>query len=142
MLERVDRHCRSELDYRALRSAVLDEVRREVPFDAHVWLLLDPETMVGWSPLAEVSLPDELPSLVRARYLARSQRWTDVPVAEARLLAPRAGGASGGDDPWRELLVGAGVDDVATVVLGDRFGRWGFLDLWRVGGTFSADERP
>lgn len=139
MLERIDRHGRSELDHRALRSAVLAEIRREVPFDAHVWLLLDPDTLVGWSPLAEVPLPDGLPSLVRARYLARSQRWTDLPPGEARSLAfgPRA---ASGADPWQDLLAAVGVDDVATVVVGDRFGIWGCLDLWRTGGTFSADE--
>src|SRR5262249_49183341 len=34
---------------------------------------------------------------------------------------------------WRELLAAYGVTDVASVVYKDRFGYWGFLDLWRIG---------
>jgi DNA-binding CsgD family transcriptional regulator len=34
---------------------------------------------------------------------------------------------------WRELLSRYDVGDVVSVVFRDRFGCWGFLDLWRVG---------
>ncbi len=34
---------------------------------------------------------------------------------------------------WRELLSDYEVTDVASVVYRDRFGCWGFLDLWRTG---------
>ena len=33
--------------------------------------------------------------------------------------------------PWLELLSAHGVADVASAVLRDRFGIWGFIDLWR-----------
>lgn len=41
---------------------------------------------------------------------------------------------------WRELLRVHGVTDVASVVFRDRYGCWAFLDLWRVGGLFTADD--
>ena len=41
---------------------------------------------------------------------------------------------------WGELLAGYGVDDVASTVFRDQYGCWGFLDLWRIDGTFSVDE--
>lgn len=34
---------------------------------------------------------------------------------------------------WREMLAGYDVDDVASAVFRDRFGCWGFLELWRIG---------
>lgn len=34
---------------------------------------------------------------------------------------------------WREMLASYDVGDIASVVFRDRFGTWGFLDLWRVG---------
>ena len=33
---------------------------------------------------------------------------------------------------WRGLLASYGVSDVASTVFRDRFGCWGFLDLWRI----------
>ena len=70
--ETILRICRGEADARTLRLEVLDAIRRATGFDAYAWLLTDPETSVGSSPLADV------PSVYR-----------------------------------------------------DRFGCWGFLDLWR-----------
>ena len=45
-----------------------------VRFDAHVWLLTDPVTRVGTSPLADVPMMawPRLPELGRLRYLTRS----------------------------------------------------------------------
>ena len=34
---------------------------------------------------------------------------------------------------WRDLLSGYDVADMASLVFRDRFGCWGFLDLWRSG---------
>ena len=47
---------REDIDERNLRVRLLDEVRRVVPFDASVWLLTDPETTVGSSPVADLGL--------------------------------------------------------------------------------------
>ena len=47
------------IGHRQLRAAVLAEIDRVVPFDSYAWLLTDPETRVGWSPLAPV--PGTLP---------------------------------------------------------------------------------
>ena len=120
---------------------MLAEIRRVVGFDTHVFVLTDPETSVGVAPLADVPpamLPD-LPTLIRLKYLTDVNRWTAMaePVATLR--------ATTGDDParsrvWRELLDAHGIVDVASCVFRDRFGCWGFLDLWRTGGVFSAPE--
>lgn len=100
-----------------LRERVLDVLRVAVPFDAHVWPLTDPVTGVGTSPHAEVPMLawPALPLLVRNRYV----------------------------DPghaWREQVAALGVRDTTTVALADRFGEWGWLELWRCGGDFSEAE--
>lgn len=135
VLERVRRIGRAATGSRALRAAVLTEIGRVVPFDAHVWPLTDPETSVGTAPLASVPPPlmPDLPRLIRLKYLTTVNRWTGLSGA-ARLDTPTDSLV------WRELLQGHGVTDVASVVFRDRYGCWAFLDLWRLGGAFGPDE--
>jgi DNA-binding CsgD family transcriptional regulator len=142
VLDRVERLCREPLSPKALRERALEVVGRAVPFDAHVWLLTDPVTCVGTSPLADVPMLEwsRLPDLSRERYLTTVNRWTEL----RRDRTPAAGLAAD-DDParsglWRDVLSGMGVTDVASSVFADRFGCWAWLDLWRCDGTFSAGE--
>jgi DNA-binding CsgD family transcriptional regulator len=118
---------------------VLDEIRRVVGFDAYAWLLTDPETSVGAGPLADVPCLPELPNLIRLKYLTRLNRWTRLPRAAA-LLSAATGGDLSRSLLWRELLHRYGVGDLASAVYRDRYGCWGFLDLWRVGGRFTAAD--
>lgn len=139
--ERVVRICRSAADARALRLELLNEIGRVVPFDAYAWLLTDPETSVGSSPLADVPCLPELPDLIRLKYLTEVNRWTRLDSSVA-LLAEATGGDPSRSLLWREMLCRHGIVDVASVVLSDQFGCWGFLDLWRVPahGRFSASD--
>ncbi len=104
-------------------------------FDAYAWLLTDPGTSVGTAPIADVPWLPELPRLIRLKYSTPVNRWTTLgaPVA---LLHEKTGGDLSRSLLWRELLGEYGVRDVASVVYRDRFGCWGFLELWRFG------ERP
>jgi DNA-binding CsgD family transcriptional regulator len=124
-------------DDRRLRMDLLSKLRRVVGFDAYVFLLTDPETAVGSSPLADVpmSLLAALPRLIRAKYLTAANRWTALDPGQVALLS-----AVGDGDPLRALLSEHGVADVVSLVFRDRFGCWGFLDLWRAGGVFSAAD--
>ncbi len=132
--ERVVGICDRVGDARALRQQVLAEIGRVVGFDAYVWLLTDPETSVGAAPLADVPPPllPLLPRLIRLKYLTDVNRWTtlDAPVAT---LHATTGGDLSRSRLWRELLGGHGLVDMASCVFRDRFGCWGFLDLWRSG---------
>lgn len=142
---RVARRCDSlrDADPLSLRQHLLAEIRRVLSFDAYAWLLTDPETWVGCAPLADVppSLLPELPRLIRLKYLTQVNRWTTLDSAVGLLQEATRG------DParsllWRELLGRHGVIDVASMVFRDRFGCWGFLDLWRTGQAvpFTMDE--
>jgi DNA-binding CsgD family transcriptional regulator len=65
-----------------------------------------------------------LPTVVRLKYLTAINRWTSLDA-----VAVLGGHAS--DSPlWREVQSRYGVVDVASVVFQDRYGCWGFLDLW------------
>ena len=109
-------------DDRALRRDVLERVRRTVPFDAFAWLLTDPDTTVGTSPLAEVPCCATPP---HAGGATASRGSPHVRCCPARSWPGNAG---------------YGSYDVVTLVFADRFGWWGFLDLWREAGFFGPDE--
>ncbi len=126
-------------DTRALQVQVLRELRRVVAADAYAWLLTDPSTCVGASPLAEVPWLPELPRRIRLKYLTPVNRWTSMtePVA---LLDEVTGGELSRSLLWDELLGRYGVNDAASVVFRDRYGCWGFLELWRSGEAARFDR--
>ena len=129
------RICDSVGDALTLRLRLVEEIRRAVSFDAYAWLMTDPETSVGSAPLADIpllqELPRQLPQLIRLKYLTTVNRWTTLGAAEVALLREATRGDLSQSRLWRDLLGGLGVIDVASSVFKDRFGCWGFLDLWR-----------
>jgi hypothetical protein len=112
-----------EQDGRTIRAALLHEIGRNAGFDADAWLLNDPDTEVGSDPLAEVPCLEELPKLIRLKYLTAINRWTQLAGAVGRIHAD-IGGRPESSLVWRELLSDYGVVDVASVVFRDRFGCW------------------
>lgn len=138
-IHRVERICEQGGDERSLRLSLLDEIRRVVPFDAYSWLLTDPETEVGSSPIADVPCLPELPRLIQLKYLTEINRWTQLDDAAA-VLSTATGGQLDRSLVWRELLHTYAVTDIASVVFRDRYGCWGFLELWRIGGDTFDDS--
>jgi hypothetical protein len=92
--ERILQICHSDADARALRLETLTVIRRVVGFDAYAWLLTDPETSVGSSPLADVPCLPELPRLIRLKYLTTVNRWTSLPARGASLVETTGGSQS------------------------------------------------
>jgi DNA-binding NarL/FixJ family response regulator len=139
--EHAERICASGADARTLRLRLLTEIGRAVPFDAHAWVLTDPETSVGTAPLAAVPDLGMLARLIRLRYLTPLNRWTTLPDAGVARLADATDGDLSRSLVWRELLASLDVTDVASVVFRDPYGTWAFLELWRTGGrTFDDAE--
>jgi DNA-binding CsgD family transcriptional regulator len=136
--DRIEAIAGQQLDSRSMRELVLEVLREVVAFDAHIWLLTDPVTEVGADPLAVVPCLPELPALIKAKYLTPINRWTSLSTS-ARLHH-----ATGGDlaqsRAWTEVQSRYDVVDVATDVFRDQFGCWGFLELWRNTGLFSAQD--
>lgn len=139
---RINRICRFVPEARTLRVQVLAEFRSVIGFDSYAWLLTDPATAVGASPVADVPWLAELPAQIRLKYLTPVNRWTALGGRSVALLHETTA-----DDPaqslvWRDLLIRYGVGDVASAVFEDRFGCWGFLELWRSSraGPFRRNE--
>lgn len=137
--DRIRRVCQHPHDARTLRTDLLGEIRRVVGFDAYAWLLTDPETAVGTSPVADAPCLPELPRLIRLKYLTEVNRWTMLSQPVARLSDATCGDLSR-SLVWRELLSRYAVADVASSVYRDQHGCWGFLDLWRMARPFTASE--
>ena len=132
LAERIVRVGHDANDGRALRAAMLEEIGRHVAFDAYAWLLTDPATEVGSDPLADVPCLPELPKLIRLKYSTEVNRWTRL-TAIVGLLQAETVNRPERSLVWREMLSAYDVSDIASVVFRDRFGCWGFLDLWRIG---------
>jgi hypothetical protein len=128
------------LDDRQLRITLLAELGAVVPFDVFVWLLTDPDTCVGSAPVANAPSMDDLPSLIRLKYVTSVNRWTTMRPNSAMSLVDATDGDVSKSRIWNDLLRTYGVVDVASIAFADQFGCWGFLDLWRRGEQFSAEE--
>src|SRR2546421_7353440 len=128
--ETIMRICRGEADVRMLRLEALDAIRRAVGFDAYAWLLTDPETSVGSSPLADVPCLPQLPQLIRLKYATAVNRWTRLPSGAASLHGT-TGGSLSLSLMWRELLSPyRGPHNPPSGVRGP-LRCWGFLGPWR-----------
>jgi DNA-binding CsgD family transcriptional regulator len=143
LAHRIERLCRDTLNGKMLRERVLAELRRAMPFDGHVFMLTDPVTRIATSPLADVpALPwSRLPELIRWRYLTTVNRWSDL--LDAGIRATSLLRATEGDPSrslmWLHVQRELGVIDTLAAPLGDRYGCWGALDLWRTSGAPFSD---
>lgn len=72
-------------------------------------------------------------ALIKAKYATPVNRWTDVQqrTSPTALLNDAVEGDLARNRVWREVMSRYGIRDVASTVFADRFGCWGFLDLWR-----------
>jgi DNA-binding CsgD family transcriptional regulator len=145
LVSRIERASREPLTAKVLRERVVEELRSVLPFDAFNFPLTDPYSRVATSPLADVpGLPwPRLPELIRWRYLTPICRWDGLIAAgkSATSLTAETAGQLDRSPLWRHVQRDLGVIDTAIAVFADRYGCWGFLDLWRTSGTpFTAAE--
>ena len=131
---------RDRPDDRGLRRRLLDIVAAVVPHDFYAFVLTDPQTAVGTSPLARGPGPRG-PARASSGSSTSPARAVDGPRHRAaRPCSLPAGGDLGRSQQWAGALRQHGVTDVLLAVLQDRHGTWGFLDLWRVTGAFDDAE--
>ncbi len=142
--ERIRKLCDGALEDHDLRRQALEELGRIVPFSAFAWPLADPESATGISPMARIPCPEELPALIRLKYLTPQGRWTAL-MGQSRpavSLLAATGGEPARSPLWDRLLWRFGVTDILSTVFADKHGCWGWLDLWRGGaeGGFTDEE--
>jgi DNA-binding CsgD family transcriptional regulator len=123
---------------------VLSELGRVVPFIAFVWPLSDPVTGTGISPMARIPYPEDLPLLIRLKYLTALGRWTTLAGRgpQVRTLLSETDGNPSQSLVWDGLMKRYEVSDVLYAGFADKYGYWGWLDLWRTAdqGAFTAEE--
>lgn len=141
LVRQVEAVCREPGSAKALRGRVLDLLRPLVPYDAHVFALTDPTTLVGTAPYADVPmLPwERLPETIRWRYL------TPVNRVDTLVGKPASSLLTATTDPaeslvWLHVQRDLGVVDTALVTFADRYGVWAYLELWRVTDPFTRAE--
>lgn len=131
-LDRVEALGAAGLESHTYRSGVLGELDAVVSHDAWIWPLADPATTVGVAPMAQGPFAGELPALISLRYRTPVNRWTILPTNPSRPVSLKQ---ATGNEPSRSamwpLLSRYGVVDVLSVVFADRWGMWGWLELWR-----------
>lgn len=130
---RIEEIADAATDAMSMRVTILAALRRVVEFDDYVWVLTDPRTAVGASPLADVPCLPQLPALIKLKYLTRLNRWTELSrtAPHTQSIHDRTNGAPSSSLIWREMLRELGVADVCSTVFVDQHGCWAFLDLWR-----------
>jgi DNA-binding CsgD family transcriptional regulator len=122
--EAIEGVCAREHDSRTLRAETVGILQRAIGGSFHAFVLTDPATSVGTDPHAVIPEMRLLPATIRAKYLTTVNRWTSLEPA-GLLGAHREESLL-----WTEALRGHGIVDVASLVLRDAHGWWGFLDLW------------
>jgi DNA-binding CsgD family transcriptional regulator len=141
LLHAVETECTRPVSAKALRQGVIGVLRGHVPFHGYVFPLTDPVTRVSTTPLADVPmLPwSRLPEMIRWRYLALVNRFDTMLGAPAQSLL---GSTETPEESvaWLHVQRELGVVDTAMVAFGDRYGAWGYLELWRTTTAFTAEE--
>ncbi len=144
LIARVTALDEARLESHAYRSAVLEELSAPIGHEAWVWPLADPITTVGVSPMAQVPGTAELPLLITLKYATALNRWTNLPTAPACAvsLAKATDGELFRSESWAGVLCRYAVADVLSIAFADRWGIWGWLDLWRGhgAGVFTAAD--
>lgn len=143
-VERIAALDEARLESHEYRRAVLREIAGFIGLEAWVWPLADPHTTVGISPMAWIPCTEELPLLITLKYATTLNRWTLLPTNPARALSLAAvtTGELSRSESWAGILCRYGISDVLSIVFADRWGIWGWIDLWRGkgAGTFTGEE--
>jgi DNA-binding CsgD family transcriptional regulator len=140
-LERLERLASSEdQDVTSLRRAVIGELKRAIGFERWCAPLVDPDTLISHTGVAETDHIAELPRL-QLHDASLSEPNNGVELARNRERVGVLSAVTGGDlarsQRWRESLERFGTGDELRVVAADERGCWARFDLWR-----DRDDRP
>jgi DNA-binding CsgD family transcriptional regulator len=132
--ERLDLLADSAQDVDSLRREVIAELKRAIGFERWCAPLVDPDTLIAHTGIAET---DHIAELPRLQVSDASLRELNSGVALARnghrvgVLSAATGGDLARSQRWRESLERYGTGDELRVLAADQRGCWGRFDLWR-----------
>jgi DNA-binding CsgD family transcriptional regulator len=142
--ERLFRLADSTQDVDSLRREVIAELKRTIGFERWCAPLVDPDTLIAHTGIAET---DHIAELPRLQVNDASLREPNSGVALARsrervgLLSAVTAGDLARSRRWRESLERYGTGDELRVVAADERGCWGRFDLWRDRGDRPFDDQ-
>jgi len=123
-----------------VRREAIAELRLAIGFERWCVPLVDPDTLISHTGVAETDHVAELPRLqVRDASLRELNNGVSLAFGEERVgvLSVVTGGDLARSRRWRESLERFGTGDELRVVAADDRGCWGRFDLWR-----DRDDRP
>ena len=143
--ERLELLADSSEDVDSLRRDVIAELKRAIGFDRWCAPLVDPDTLIAHTGIAET---DHIAELPRLQVRDASAREVNNGIALARrrdrvgMLSAVTGGDLARSQRWRESLQRFGTGDELRVVAADERGCWGRFDMWRdhSDGPFSPED--
>jgi DNA-binding CsgD family transcriptional regulator len=127
-------------DVDSIRRIAVTELKRAIGFERWCVPLVDPDTLISHTGLAET---DHIAELPRLQLNDASLREINNGVSLARnrdrvcVLSAVTGGDLARSQRWRESLERYGTGDELRVVAADERGCWARFDLWR-----DRDDRP
>jgi DNA-binding CsgD family transcriptional regulator len=142
--DRLDRLADSTQDVDSLRREVIAELKRTIGFERWCAPLVDPDTLIAHTGIAETDHIAELPRLqVNDASLREPNSGASLARSRARvgLLSALTGGDLARSRRWRESLERYGTGDELRVVAADERGCWGRFDLWRDRGDRPFDDQ-
>jgi DNA-binding CsgD family transcriptional regulator len=138
--QRLERLADSSEDHEAMRRVAIAELRLAIGFERWCVPLVDPDTLISHTGVAETDHVAELPRLqVRDAFSSELNSGVSLAVGNERVgaLSALTGGDLARSRRWRESLQQFGTGDELRVVAADDRGCWGRFDLWR-----DRDDRP
>jgi DNA-binding CsgD family transcriptional regulator len=138
--ERLDLLADSAQDVDSLRRDVIAELKRAIGFERWCAPLVDPDTLIAHTGIAET---DHIAQLARLQVSDARLGELNSGAALARagrrvgVLSATTGGDLARSQRWRESLERYGTGDELRVLAADERGCWGRFDLWR-----DHDDRP
>ena len=134
--ERLELLADSAQDVDSLRREVIAELRGTIGFERWCAPLMDPDTLIAHTGIAETDHIEELP---RLQINDGSCRELNSGAALARghnrdrvgMLSAGTGGDLARSQRWRESLERFGTGDELRVLAADERGCWGRFDIWR-----------
>jgi DNA-binding CsgD family transcriptional regulator len=141
--ERLEVLAGSGLDTVSLQVAAVGALKRVVGFDRWCWPSADPETLVPGSGVADHDYGPQLPRALELEYSGMDYAAKDVLAAGAQgatSLRLETEGDLMRSPRWEEVMSPVGIGDVAAVACQDRFGCWGWVEVYRDRSDRAFDE--
>lgn len=133
----------AQQDIYSIRRIAVAELKRTIGFERWCAPLVDPDTLIAHTGVAETDHINELPRL-QLNDASLREINNGVALARSRNRVGVLSAATGGDlarsQRWRESLERFGTGDELRVVAADERGCWARFDFWRDRGERPFDE--